>query len=57
MGMQWLQLWWVLWVHQRDMGRGRNAGCAQGQLVLLALAGGYDPPGRGRSDDRRIYLR
>lgn len=37
----------------RDRGGMGYNGCAWGQLVLLALAGRRDPPGSGRSDDKK----
>lgn len=39
---------------ERQRGRGRNTGCAQGQLVLLVFAGWHHPPDSGRSDDENI---
>lgn len=49
-GMQRLQLWWVLWVHQRDSGDGANARVRGASWFFLPWLDGMIP--RQREEGR-----
>lgn len=48
--MQRLQLWWVLWVHQRDSGDGANARVRRASWFFLPWLDGVIP--RQREEGR-----